>query len=155
MFKASEAFCILLTFSSFKLNNSSISHMPTSFRKWNARKGRHSYFLLDPQKGNSLTLAGTSVFVEVNLKRSVDSRLPKEKKKVHCKHSCCFFARCYVIRGIWKSEFSKRRGLLTGEGSLSALCKSLNNPVPMFIGIPIMIHSDTPETGPQEKLKPN
>lgn len=41
---------------------------------------------------------------------------------------------------------------MTGVGTLSALCRSLNNPVPIFIGIPIMMHSDTPETGTQTTL---
>lgn len=53
----------------------------------------------------------------------------------------------YVLRGIWKAALSKRSGLLAGEGSLSALCRSLNSPVPIFIGMPIIMHSDTPETG--------
>lgn len=51
---------------------------------------------------------------------------------------------CYVARGRWKSGLSKRSGLVTGAGSLSALCSSLNRPVPMFMGIPMMMHSDTP-----------
>lgn len=50
---------------------------------------------------------------------------------------------------------SKRRGLLAGEGSFSALCKSLNSPVPIFIGIPIMMHSDTPGRGRQEMIIDN
>lgn len=58
----------------------------------------------------------------------------------------------YVLSGIWKSALSKRRGLLAGEGSLLALCKSLNSPVPIFIGIPIMMHSDTPERGRREMM---
>lgn len=98
------------------------------------------------------TLAGTSVFAEDNLKKSVDSRLWKTQTS---KHPCCFFPQCYVIRGMWKSAVSNRRGLLTGEGSLSALCRSLNSPVPIFIGIPIMMHSDTPERGTQEMLRHN
>lgn len=52
----------------------------------------------------------------------------------------------YVTRGMWNSLVSKIRGLLGGLGSLSALCSSLKSPVPMFMGIPIMMHSDTPET---------
>ena len=51
----------------------------------------------------------------------------------------------YVTNGVWKSGLSKSSGLLGGEGSLSALCSSLNSPVPMFIGMPMMMHSDTPE----------
>lgn len=70
------------------------------------------------------------------------------------KHTCSVFSQCYVIRGMWKSALSNRSGLLAGEGSLSALCRSLNSPVPIFIGIPIMMHSDTPETGTQEMLRP-
>lgn len=41
---------------------------------------------------------------------------------------------------------------MTGVGTLTALCRSLNNPVPIFIGIPMMMHSDTPETGTQATL---
>lgn len=52
----------------------------------------------------------------------------------------------YVTRGMWNSFVSKIRGLLGGLGSLSALCSSLKSPVPMFMGIPMMMHSDTPET---------
>lgn len=51
----------------------------------------------------------------------------------------------YVTRGIWNSFVSKIKGLLGGLGSLSALCSSLKSPVPMFMGIPMMMHSDTPE----------
>lgn len=50
----------------------------------------------------------------------------------------------YVARGRWKSGLSNRSGLVKGTGSLSALCSSLNSPVPMFMGIPMMMHSDTP-----------
>lgn len=39
---------------------------------------------------------------------------------------------------------SKIKGLLGGSGSLSALCRSLNSPVPMFMGMPIIMHSETP-----------
>lgn len=63
------------------------------------------------------------------------------------------FSQCYVIRGMWKSELSKSSGLLGGDGSLSALWRSLKSPVPIFIGIPIMIHSDTPETQIQETVE--
>lgn len=52
----------------------------------------------------------------------------------------------YVTRGMWNSFVSKIRGLLGGLGSLSALWSSLKSPVPMFMGIPMMMHSDTPET---------
>lgn len=62
-----------------------------------------------------------------------------------CSCHVCWTCLCYVMRGIWKSGLSKSRGRLTGEGSFSALCRSLNSPVPMFMGIPMMMHSDTPE----------
>lgn len=52
----------------------------------------------------------------------------------------------YVTRGMWNSFVSKIRGLRGGLGSLSALWSSLKSPVPMFMGIPMMMHSDTPET---------
>lgn len=108
-----------------------------------------------PKKKLSDSLAGTSVFTQENLKMSVENRLCKKFQSLqNFKHTCSVFSQCYVIRGIWKSALSKRSGLLTGEGSLSALCRSLNSPVPIFIGIPIMMHSDTPETGTQEMLSP-
>lgn len=47
---------------------------------------------------------------------------------------------------MWNSLVSKMRGLLGGLGSLLALWSSLKSPVPMFMGIPMMMHSDTPET---------
>lgn len=47
---------------------------------------------------------------------------------------------------MWNSFVSKIRGLMGGFGSLLALCNSLKSPVPMFIGIPMMMHSDTPGT---------
>ena len=47
---------------------------------------------------------------------------------------------------MWNSFVSKMRGLLGGLGSLLALWSSLKSPVPMFMGIPMMMHSDTPET---------
>ena len=47
---------------------------------------------------------------------------------------------------MWNSFVSKMRGLLGGLGSLWALWSSLKSPVPMFMGIPMMMHSDTPET---------
>lgn len=49
-----------------------------------------------------------------------------------------------MARGRWNSGPSKSSGLVTGAGSRSALCSSLNSPVPMFMGIPMMMHSDTP-----------
>lgn len=52
----------------------------------------------------------------------------------------------YVTRGMWNSFVSKTRGLRGGLGSLLALCSSLKSPVPMFMGIPMMMHSDTPAT---------
>lgn len=54
--------------------------------------------------------------------------------------------RDYVTRGMWNSLVSKIKGLLGGLGSLLALWSSLKRPVPMFIGIPMMMHSDTPQT---------
>lgn len=56
----------------------------------------------------------------------------------------------YVTRGMWNSFVSKMRGLLGGFGSLLALWSSLKSPVPMFMGIPMMMHSDTPETNQKE-----
>lgn len=56
----------------------------------------------------------------------------------------------YVTRGMWNSFVSKIRGLLGGLGSLLALWSSLKSPVPMFMGIPMMMHSDTPETNQKE-----
>lgn len=56
----------------------------------------------------------------------------------------------YVTRGMWNSFVSKIRGLLGGFGSLLALWSSLKSPVPMFMGIPMMMHSDTPETNQKE-----
>lgn len=52
----------------------------------------------------------------------------------------------YVTSGMWNSFVSKIRGLLGGLGSLLALWSSLKSPVPMFMGIPMMMHSDTPHT---------
>lgn len=52
----------------------------------------------------------------------------------------------YVARGMWNSSVSKMRALRGGRGSLSALWSSLKSPVPMFMGIPMMMHSDTPHT---------
>lgn len=52
----------------------------------------------------------------------------------------------YVTRGMWNSFVSKISGLLGGFGSLLALWSSLKSPVPMFMGIPMMMHSDTPHT---------
>lgn len=52
----------------------------------------------------------------------------------------------YVASGMWNSSVSKRRALRGGRGSRSALCSSLKSPVPMFMGIPMMMHSDTPHT---------
>lgn len=92
----------------------------------------------------------------------LDHHLAKKKQsKLYLKHSSkkaegnnpvCL--QCYVIRGIWKSVLSKRRGLLGGEGSLSPLCRSLKSPVPIFIGMPMMMHSDTPGTRTQDILQP-
>lgn len=59
-------------------------------------------------------------------------------------------SRDYVTRGMWNSFVSKIRGLLGGLGSLLALWSSLKSPVPMFMGIPMMMHSDTPETNQKE-----
>lgn len=50
--------------------------------------------------------------------------------------------------GIWNSLLSNIRGLLGGVDSLSALCNSLKSPVPIFIGIPMMMHSETPTKKP-------
>ena len=58
----------------------------------------------------------------------------------------CPLALNCVTRGMWNSFVSKIRGLLGGFGSLLALCSSLKSPVPMFIGIPMMMHSDEPGT---------
>lgn len=58
---------------------------------------------------------------------------------------------CYVTIGIWNSLLSNIRGLLGGVDSLSALCKSLKSPVPIFIGIPMMMHSETPGEGKKKQ----
>lgn len=50
----------------------------------------------------------------------------------------------YEAIEMWKSGLSKSNGLRGGFGSFTALCNSLKSPVPIFMGIPIIMHSDTP-----------
>lgn len=57
----------------------------------------------------------------------------------------------YVARGMWKSALSNSRGLWVREGARSAFCSSLNRPVPMFMGMPMMMHSDTPANGKERR----
>ena len=51
--------------------------------------------------------------------------------------------------GRWKSGVSKRRGRRLGFKSASDCCRSLKRPVPIAIGIPIMMHSETPASTPE------
>lgn len=57
----------------------------------------------------------------------------------------------YGAKGMWKSGLSKSNGLRGGLGSFVALCKSLKSPVPIFMGIPIIIHSDTPAEAQEDR----
>lgn len=57
----------------------------------------------------------------------------------------------YGAKGMWKSGLSKSNGLRGGLGSFVALCKSLKSPVPIFMGIPIIIHSDTPAESQEDR----
>lgn len=60
-------------------------------------------------------------------------------------------AAAYWPRGMWKSGLSKSKGLRGGLGSFVALCKSLKSPVPMFMGMPIIMHSETPAETQRER----
>lgn len=68
------------------------------------------------------------------------------------KHSLRWTSEHYWTRGMWKSGLSKSKGLRGGLGSFEALCRSLKSPVPMFMGIPIIMHSDTPVETQDERL---
>lgn len=83
-------------------------------------------------------------------KKASRHRMMWKQQEMCSKHSLLWTSEDYWTRGMWKSGLSKSKGLRGGLGSFVALCKSLKSPVPIFMGIPIIMHSDTPAE-PQEE----